>query len=91
MKPRVIVMDFTDKIYDTSKNRPQFKEYPTVFEMLQFDDPVVANVLIDQKQIESILLLPDRTHSHIIEKKATQQCNQAYLMNGDQLLGKFFF
>lgn len=87
MKPRVIVMDFTDKIYDTSKNRPQFKEYPTVFEMLQFDDPVVANVLIDQKQIESILLLPDRTHSHIIEKKATQQCNQAYLMNGDQLLG----
>lgn len=81
-------MDFTDKVYDISKNRPKFKEYPTVFEMLQINDSVVANVLIDQKQIESILLLPDRTHSHIIEKKATQQCNQAYLINGDQLLGK---
>ncbi len=86
-KPRVIVMGFGHKLYDVSKNRPKFDEYPTVYEMLKIEDDTIANVLIDQCRVESILLLPDRKHTHVIERQSTRDCNQAYLMNGDQLLG----
>lgn len=32
-------------------------EYPSVLQALEIEDPVVANCLIDQKGIESILLI----------------------------------
>ncbi len=86
-KPKVIVMDFSQRLYDVSRNRPKFSEYPTVYEMLKVEDETIANVLIDQCRVESILLLPDRKHTHVIERQSTRDCNQAYLMNGDQLLG----
>lgn len=55
--------------------------------MLKINDPTITNVLIDQRQIECILLLPDRSHGQIIEKHATSNCKEAFLLNGDQLLG----
>lgn len=36
-------------------------EYPSVLQALEIEDPVVANCLIDQKGIESILLIKVRT------------------------------
>jgi hypothetical protein len=57
--------------------------------MLDIKDPVVANTLIDQRRIESVLLLPDREIGRdIIEFKSTAKCSEAFLRNGDQLLGK---
>jgi hypothetical protein len=56
--------------------------------MLKIDDPVVANTLMDQAKIESILLLPNReVGRHVIERNSTQNCFRAYLMNGDELIG----
>jgi hypothetical protein len=48
------------------------------------------NTLIDQRKIETIFLLPDRaTGREIIELgKGGRNCNEAFLKNGDQLLGK---
>lgn len=38
-------------------------EYPSVLQALEIEDPVVANCLIDQKGIESVLLIKVRTDS----------------------------
>ena len=71
--PEVIVSQFQDSVYDVKKNvsldsayttqmplclmqRPKCT-YPTVLEMLNVDHNI-ANVLIDQLQVESILLIP---------------------------------
>lgn len=40
-------------------NHPQ---YPSVLQALEIEDPVVANCLIDQKGIESILLIKVSRH-----------------------------
>ncbi len=81
-----MVMDFMNEAYDVTKNRPKTK-YPTVLDQLNINDPTVKNLLIDQRKIESILLLPDRSHSAIIEKHSNPNCFQAFLLNGDQLIG----
>lgn len=57
--------------------------------MLKIDDHIVANTLFDQRKIESILLLPDRNVGReVIEKNSTANCYEAFLKNGDQLLGR---
>lgn len=89
-RPRVIVSDFSARLYDVQRYRPENRQYPTVYEMLRCDDPIVANTLFDMRKIESILLLPDReTGRNMIEKgNAGANCQEAFLKNGDQLLGR---
>jgi structural maintenance of chromosomes protein 6 len=88
-RPRVIVTDFNVQLYDVSNNRPVTNKYPTVLDMLSIKKAVVANTLIDQRRIETILLLPDRrAGSEVIEHKSIQNCHEAFLMNGDQYMGQ---
>ena len=55
--------------------------------MLNIKDTVVANTLVDQKKIETVLLLPDRkADSHVIERRTIPNCSEAFLSNGDQLI-----
>ena len=88
-KPRVIVADFDSPLYDVTRFRPAaFRQHPTVYEMLNIRDPVVANTLFDQRKIETVLLLPNREVGRaIIERQSTQACHEAFLPNGDRLLG----
>lgn len=89
-RPRVIVADFNVPLYDVARYRPENCDHPTVYEMLRCDDAVVANTLFDHRRIESILLLPDRnTGRQMIEYgQAGANCSEAFLLNGDQLIGK---
>jgi chromosome segregation ATPase len=87
-RPRVIVTDFNAKLYDYNKYRPDFREYPTVYEMLKIKDTVVANTLFDVRRIESILLLPNLSvGEEVIQRNSNQNCSEAFLPNGDRLLG----
>jgi hypothetical protein len=87
-RPRVIVTDFNAKLYDYNKYRPDYREYPTVYEMLNIKDTVVANTLFDMRRIESILLLPNMNAGYeVIERNSNQNCSEAFLPNGDRLLG----
>ena len=88
-RPRVIVTDFKTPLYDCSRFRPEETRYSTVYEMVTISETVVANVLMDQRKIESILLLPNRdVGRQVIEFNSTQKCYEAYLLTGDQLIGK---
>jgi chromosome segregation ATPase len=88
-RPRIIVMDFKTPLYDHTKYRPAQTQYPTVYEMLHIKEDLIANTLFDQRRIESVLLLPNREiGKELIERNSTQNCYEAFLKNGDQLLGK---
>jgi hypothetical protein len=57
--------------------------------MLTIKNDTIANTLFDQRKIESILLLPDRVVGReVIEKNSTNNCFEAFLPTGDQLIGK---
>lgn len=56
--------------------------------MLSFKNNVIANALVDQRKIESILLLPDReVGRHVMEKNLPRNCQEAFLMSGDHVYG----
>ena len=87
-QPSIIVTDFSDPLYDISRFKRDFPEHPTIYDMLTIKSNVVANVLMDQRRIESTLLLPDyETAKNIIERKSTANFNTAYTPNGDQYIG----
>lgn len=87
-RPRVIVSDFSTPLYDSRRFRPDTTQYSTVYEMLNIKDNVVANTLMDQRKIESVLLLPDRQAGReVIEQNSTQNCSEAFLKIGDRYMG----
>uniref|UniRef100_A0A665WV21 Structural maintenance of chromosomes protein 6 n=1 Tax=Echeneis naucrates TaxID=173247 RepID=A0A665WV21_ECHNA len=62
-------------------------EYPSVLQALEIEDPVVANCLIDQKAIESILLIKNRTEARRVMqgRNPPPNCNHAFSKEGDQI------
>uniref|UniRef100_A0A4W6DDM7 Structural maintenance of chromosomes protein 6 n=1 Tax=Lates calcarifer TaxID=8187 RepID=A0A4W6DDM7_LATCA len=62
-------------------------EYPSVLQALEIEDPVVANCLIDQRGIESILLIKNRTEARRVMqgRNPPRNCTQAFSKEGDQI------
>ncbi|KAK3085167.1 hypothetical protein FSP39_025362 [Pinctada imbricata] len=80
-RPSIIVSGF---------KRPQTDRFNTVFETLEISNPVVANCLIDQRGIESILLIPEgRDAREFMDPDNSggppRGCNEAFTMRGDQV------
>ena len=66
--------------------RPQCN-YPTVLDLLDVKNPNVLNVLIDQLNVESILLIKDRVEaSHVIVRQQPRGAKSAYTIEGDMVL-----
>lgn len=66
--------------------RPECK-YPTVLDMLDVEDPNILNVLIDQLNVESILLIQSREEaSRVIVHHRPKKARSAYTVDGDQVL-----
>ncbi|XP_040582099.1 structural maintenance of chromosomes protein 6 [Lepeophtheirus salmonis] len=51
-------LTFRKDIYDVSNKKVNEGNYPSVFDLLEFDDANIANCLIDHRKIEKILILP---------------------------------
>uniref|UniRef100_A0A3B4A2C9 RecF/RecN/SMC N-terminal domain-containing protein n=1 Tax=Periophthalmus magnuspinnatus TaxID=409849 RepID=A0A3B4A2C9_9GOBI len=68
----------------TGVNHP---EYPSVLQALEIEDPAVANCLIDQRGIETVLLIKNRTEARrvIQGRNPPQNCTQAFSKDGDQI------
>ncbi|KAF3849881.1 hypothetical protein F7725_019600 [Dissostichus mawsoni] len=61
-------------------------EYPSVLQSLEIEDPVVANCLIDQRGIESILLIKSQTDARrVMQGTPPRNCSQAFSKDGDQV------
>lgn len=85
--PSIIVSRFLNEVHDVSANTPRC-EFPTVLDMLTMDNPVIANCLIDQVGVESILLIEDpKVARDVMFYRPPPKARMAYAINGDQLFG----
>ncbi|XP_061603033.1 structural maintenance of chromosomes protein 6-like [Cololabis saira] len=86
-RPIIITSGFLPHVHDTRRRAVDHPEYPTVLQALEIEDPVVANCLIDQKAIECILLIKDRTQARRLlqGKNPPRNCLQAFSKEGDQI------
>lgn len=86
-RPGIITGPFIHKVHDTRKRAVNHPVYPSVLQALEIEDPVVANCLIDQRGIESILLIKNRTEARRVMQSGNppQNCTQAFSKDGDQI------
>uniref|UniRef100_A0A672HEL5 Structural maintenance of chromosomes protein 6 n=1 Tax=Salarias fasciatus TaxID=181472 RepID=A0A672HEL5_SALFA len=86
-RPVIITSQFLPRVHDTRKRAVNHPDYPSVLQALEIEDPVVANCLIDQKGIESILLIKNRTEARRVMqgRNPPKNCNQAFSKDGDQI------
>ncbi|XP_030261656.1 structural maintenance of chromosomes protein 6 [Sparus aurata] len=86
-RPAIITSSFLPRVHDTRKRAVNHPEYPSVLQALEIEDPVVANCLIDQKGIESVLLIKNRTDARRVMqgRNPPQNCSQAFSKEGDQI------
>ncbi|CAG5928033.1 unnamed protein product [Menidia menidia] len=86
-RPTIITSPFLQHVHDTRRRGVNHPDYPSVLQALEIQDPVVANCLIDQRNIESILLIKDRTTARRIMqgKNPPANCTQAFSKEGDQI------
>ncbi|KAM9339091.1 structural maintenance of chromosomes protein 6 [Symphorus nematophorus] len=86
-RPAIITSSFLPHVHDTRKKAVNHPEYRSVLQQLEIEDPVVANCLIDQRGIESILLIKNRTEARRVmqSRNPPQNCTQAFSKEGDQI------
>uniref|UniRef100_A0A8C2ZGY7 Structural maintenance of chromosomes protein 6 n=1 Tax=Cyclopterus lumpus TaxID=8103 RepID=A0A8C2ZGY7_CYCLU len=86
-RPAIITSNFLPSVHDTRMRGVNHPEYPSVLHALEIEDPVVANCLIDQRGIESILLIKNRTDARRVmqSRNPPQHCTQAFSKEGDQI------
>lgn len=84
--PMIITTRFENQVYDTRRYRLQSTSYKSVYDVLTIDDPVVTNCLIDQRGIESIVLIYDGpTARQVMKTHPPTNASECYTGKGDQI------
>ncbi|XP_069552674.1 structural maintenance of chromosomes protein 6 [Brachyistius frenatus] len=86
-RPTIICSKFLPHVHDTRRGAVNHPEYPSVLQALEIEDPVVINCLIDQRGIESVLLIKNRTEARRVMQgpNPPAKCTQAFSKDGDQI------
>ncbi|XP_061192565.1 structural maintenance of chromosomes protein 6-like isoform X2 [Saccostrea echinata] len=88
-RPSIIVAAFKNAVYNVSAFRAQSDKFPAIFDVVESQDPVVINTLIDQRGIENILLIEDKTEARTVMDPDVQaqpvNCHEAFTVEGDQV------
>ncbi|XP_018392244.1 PREDICTED: structural maintenance of chromosomes protein 6 [Cyphomyrmex costatus] len=82
----IICSKFFNQIHDVRRHCTYSPQYSNLLEAMVIEDPVVANSLIDQREIECILLIPTNEEACVIMSDATkvpQNCKRAFTLHGD--------
>ncbi|KAG2467980.1 SMC6 protein, partial [Polypterus senegalus] len=58
-RPLILVSEFGNQLYNTSIRAVNHPQFPSVLQVLEINDPVVANCLIDVRGIETVLLIKE--------------------------------
>ncbi|XP_014472533.1 PREDICTED: structural maintenance of chromosomes protein 6 isoform X2 [Dinoponera quadriceps] len=84
--PQIITSKFYHRIHDVSRHCTQSSTYSNLLDAMVIDDPIVANCLIDQREVECILLIPTNQEACQIMSNATKvpkNCKRAFTQQGD--------
>ncbi|XP_068965461.1 structural maintenance of chromosomes protein 6 isoform X1 [Bombus flavifrons] len=84
--PQIICSKFYNTVHDVHAHCTKSSHYPNLLDAMDISDPVVANCLIDQREVECILLIPSSKEAAEIMSKASkvpQNCKRAFTQRGD--------
>ncbi|CAH3023318.1 unnamed protein product [Porites evermanni] len=84
--PVVLVCPFQETVYDFSSYKPNC-QFPTILDLLDIDDPVIANCLIDQLHIETALAIESRKQACDFIWSRDAPSTQAFALGGDHIIG----
>uniref|UniRef100_A0A8C8HVI9 RecF/RecN/SMC N-terminal domain-containing protein n=1 Tax=Oncorhynchus tshawytscha TaxID=74940 RepID=A0A8C8HVI9_ONCTS len=92
-RPQIITCQFFNRVHDTSRRAVNHPDYPSVLQSLEIEDPVVANCLIDQRGIETILLIksPAEARRVMQGRQPPRNCYQAFTKEGDQCYNNRYY
>ncbi|XP_055741192.1 structural maintenance of chromosomes protein 6-like isoform X4 [Salvelinus fontinalis] len=92
-RPQIITCQFINRVHDTSRRAVNHPDYPSVLQSLEIEDPVVANCLIDQRGIETILLIksPAEARRVMQGRQPPRNCYQAFTKEGDQCYNNRYY
>lgn len=85
--PMIITRKFTS-LHNVSSNCIQSDRYKSILELLEIEQPAVANVLIDRANIESIAYIANEDEAlHVMTnvERVPRNCNQAYTKQGTNM------
>ncbi|NXJ83163.1 SMC6 protein, partial [Trogon melanurus] len=86
-RPQIIVNKFQDEVHDVRQSEVDHPEFPSVLTALEIDHVVVANCLIDVRNIEKILLIKSSCKAREVMQfnQPPRNCREAFTAEGDQV------
>ncbi|XP_071562510.1 structural maintenance of chromosomes protein 6-like [Temnothorax nylanderi] len=84
--PQMISSKFLYQVRDVRHHCTQSPQYSNLLDAMVIEDPVIANCLIDQREIECILLIPTSEEACVIMSdmtKVPRNCKRAFTLRGD--------
>lgn len=84
--PQIICSKFFDRVHNVQQHCTRSPDYPSLLEMMEISDPVIANCLIDQREIECVLLIPSSDQACKVMCSAQyvpHNCKRAFTQQGD--------
>lgn len=84
--PQIICSKFYNTVHDVHAHCTKSSHYPNLLDAMDISDPVIANCLIDQREVECILLIPSSKEAAEIMSKASKvprNCKRAFTQQGD--------
>ncbi|XP_053975498.1 structural maintenance of chromosomes protein 6 [Hylaeus volcanicus] len=84
--PQIICSKFYDRVHDVHAYCARSPHYSNLLNAMEISDPVVANCLIDQREVECVLLIPTSKEAADImcnASKVPPNCRRAFTQQGD--------
>ncbi|XP_012348416.1 structural maintenance of chromosomes protein 6 isoform X1 [Apis florea] len=84
--PQIICSKFYNAVHDVRAHCTKSPHYSNLLDAMDISDPVIANCLIDQREIECVLLIPTSKEAAEIMSdvsKVPRNCKRAFTQQGD--------
>ncbi|XP_011496853.1 PREDICTED: structural maintenance of chromosomes protein 6 [Ceratosolen solmsi marchali] len=84
--PQIIISKFFDHMHNVEDGCTNSPKYSNLLDAMEISHPVIANSLIDQREIECILLIPTSNEACTVMSnviKVPQNCKRAITKNSD--------
>ncbi|XP_066467961.1 structural maintenance of chromosomes protein 6 isoform X2 [Tiliqua scincoides] len=92
-RPQIIVIAFQSTVYDVTPRAVVCNEFPSVLSALHIDSTMVANCLIDMRNIETVLLIKNNRDARRVmqQNKPPKNCREAFTAEGDQVFERRWY
>ncbi|XP_030832189.1 structural maintenance of chromosomes protein 6 isoform X2 [Strongylocentrotus purpuratus] len=84
-QPSIITSKFEPNRYDIRRSTVQSNDFPGFLDIVDVSNPVIFNTLVDQRGVESILLIERSKDARASLRQPPRNCREAFTIEGDQV------